>query len=305
MKLIKKVFKKIYLYGELVMFSHTLFSLPFALIALFLAADGLPDLHIMIWSLIALIGARTGANAWNRYADYNVDKINPRTATRHLPQGILKKYDAVFLTLISYSVYIFAAYQINLLCFYLSPIPLIIFTIYPYTKRFTNLCHLVLGFAVAMAPLGAWMAVKNELVFINIYNDFYFDIRFPIIPFIIVAAVSLWTAGFDIVYATQDIEFDRKHNVFSIPSAVGFNWALNIARLFHLTMIILLSLLTFVSQLSTVFLIGVVISAVLLSISHKIVLPKNKLIMKIASYNINQVVSVTLLIFAVIDIFIY
>ncbi len=305
MDLIKKPIKKIYMYGEMVMFSHTLFSLPFALITMFIAAKGLPNTNIIIYGLIALIGARTGANSFNRYADRLIDAKNPRTATRHIPLGKLKGSEAVIITIISYIVYFYAAYHINYLCFYLSPIPIIFFTIYPYTKRFTAFCHLILGIACAFAVLGAWMAVTNEL-FILSYNQTTHIIMFKmnIIPIILFIAVALWNAGFDTIYGTQDIKFDQENHIYSIPAKFGLKNGLIIAKLFHLAMIILLTSLFFiVKELSFIYLIGIFLSSLLFLFEHKIVKPNNPFMMKIASYKLNQIISLTIFTFTCIDIF--
>jgi 4-hydroxybenzoate polyprenyltransferase len=282
------VLTKLKKYGELVMFSHTLFSLPFALIALFLAADGLPSTSILIWSMVALFAGRNGANALNRWVDKDIDKKNPRTANRHIPAGQVKAYEALWITGLCYGLFIFAAYQINSLCFYLSPIALFLFTIYSYTKRFTWLCHIVLGITCAGAPVGAWLAVKGS---------------FGIAPFIIGAVVVCWVAGFDIIYGTQDIDFDRAEKLFSIPAKFGLKYALWIARGLHFSMWCMLVLLMFISNLSYTYLTGVLVSGGLLIMEHYLVDPSHRKKMNVASYHLNQVISVLLLGAAILDIF--
>lgn len=307
MALVKKMFKKIVLYGEMVMFSHTLFSLPFALITMFIAANGLPKLSIIIYGMIALVGARTGANAFNRYADRIIDAKNPRTATRHIPKGKLKSTEALLVTLVSYVVYFYAAYQINDLAFQLAIIPLIFFTIYPYTKRFTYLCHLFLGLSCAFAVLGAWIAVKNELFFIS-FNPTTNMINFSmnIVPIILFIAVALWNTGFDTIYGTQDIEFDRENKIYSIPARFGLKKGLLIAKSFHFIMIVLLiSLVYFLEQLSYIYLIGIGISIILFLYEHRIVKPHNPLLMKMASYKLNQIISISIFTFTCLDIFVF
>jgi 4-hydroxybenzoate polyprenyltransferase len=305
MALLQKITKRIYLYGEMVMFSHTLFSLPFALITLFLAANGFPEWRILFYSLLALIGGRTGANAFNRYADRFIDQANPRTANRHIPQGLLKATEALLVTLVSYAIYFFAAFQINEICFYFSIIPIILFSIYPYTKRITHFCHLFLGFCCAVAVLGAWMAVRNELVFLTILDgkllvDFNHINYVPIILFI---AVMLWNAGFDIIYGTQDINHDQTHAIHSVPARFGLKKALWIARSFHLIMVLLLLSLISMSELSIVYGIGIIIVSGIFLIEHRIVAPHNAIMMKLASYKLNQVISMTILGFTMIDLF--
>lgn len=283
------VLKKLKSYGELVMFSHTLFSLPFALISMIWAAEGLPSAAIIFWILIALIGARNGANALNRIVDKDIDKKNPRTANRHMPKGLVKDYEALVIVILCFLIFIIAAYELNPLCFMLSPVALFLFVIYSYTKRFTWVCHIILGITCAGAPVGAWLAVTG---------------KFALTPIILGAVVTLWVSGFDIIYATQDIEFDRKTGLFSIPAKFGLKGALYISSLFHFITILLLVSLYFIMHLGWIYLLGIFISALLLILEHYIVSPSNTKTMKLASYNINQVVSVCLLIFTVLDFFI-
>lgn len=283
------VLKKLKSYGELVMFSHTLFSLPFALIAMIWAAKGLPSAATAFWILIALVGARNGANALNRIVDKDFDKKNPRTANRHLPRGAVKEYEVYAIVLLCFFVFIIAAYMLNPLCFMLSPVALFLFIIYSYTKRFTWLCHIILGITCAGAPVGAWLAVTG---------------KFSVTPIILGAVVTLWIAGFDIIYATQDIEFDRKIGLFSIPAKFGLKGALFISTVFHFIVILLLISLYFIMNLGLLYLFGIFISSILLGIEHYIVSPSNKKKMEIASYNINQIVSVLIFIFTMLDFFI-
>ena len=276
-------------YGELVMFSHTLFSLPFALIAMILAADGLPEGRVVFWILVALFAGRNGANALNRYVDAKYDALNPRTQSRHIPSGKVKRNEALYITFICYVLFVIAAANLNDLCLWLSPVALILFTLYSYTKRFTWLCHIVLGITCAGAPVGAWLAVTGS---------------FSLVPLILGAIVTLWVAGFDIIYGTQDIEFDRLEGLFSIPARFGYRGALWIARVFHFIMWLLLLSLVFLTTLNTIYLIGVSISGILLIVEHYLVDPKHVFKMNVASYHINQVISVSLLLVTTLDIFI-
>jgi 4-hydroxybenzoate polyprenyltransferase len=282
------VFKKIKTYGELVMFSHTLFSLPFALIGMIWAAQGLPSLETFFWILVALAGARNGANALNRWVDKEIDKKNPRTANRHMPRGIVNDYEVWGIVLFCFSIFVYAAYRLNPLCFKLTPVALFLFIIYSYTKRFTWACHIVLGIACAGAPVGAWFAVTGKVA---------------LSPFLLGAVVALWVAGFDIIYGTQDIEFDRKNGLFSIPAQFGLGGALLIAKLFHFIMILLLVGLYFIMDMGIIYLLGILISSILLAVEHWMVSPNNEKKMKIASYNINQVVSMLILVCTVTDTF--
>lgn len=270
------------------MFSHTLFSLPFALIALLIAANGLPAGRILFWILVCLFAGRNGANALNRLVDQKYDAMNPRTRSRHMPKGIVKPYEVLLITGICYVLFVFGAYQINMLCFMLSPIALALFTLYSFTKRFTWLCHVVLGITCAGAPVGAWLAVTES---------------FGLIPFLLGAVVTLWVAGFDIIYGTQDIDFDRNTGLFSIPARFGLSGALMIARLFHLTMLVLLILVGMISNLGVIYYIGVAISASLLLMEHGIIDPGHRIKMNIAAYHINQMISMILLVATAVDLF--
>lgn len=280
------VLSKLKDYGELVMFSHTLFSLPFAMISMIWAAEGLPSVKLFLLIVIALISARTGANALNRWVDRDIDKKNPRTSDRQLPQGRMKGREVLALTGFCFLIFEIAAFLINPLCFYLSPLALFLFCIYSYTKRFTWASHIVLGIAIAGAPVGAWLAVRG---------------RFDFIPIILGAIVALWVAGFDMLYATQDIEFDRKNKLYSIPAYFGLTNGLIIAKTFHVMMIILLYGLSFFRDLGIAYFIGITIAAILLVIEHFIVKPEHRGTMKIASYGLNQVLSVVVFTFTMID----
>lgn len=288
MEMIAGVLRKTRVMGELVMFSHTLFSLPFALIALVWAADGVPSLRVCVWALVALIAARNGANAFNRLVDARFDEENPRTRHRHLPQKLVKPREVAVFICVNYAVLVFASYMLNPLCFLMSPVAIVLVSSYSYTKRFTWLSHLYLGFTIASAPIGASLAVTGEWAFI---------------PFVIGTVVMLWIAGFDILYATQDIDFDRKRGLYSIPSFFGLKRALLIAKGLHLIMIVLLFALYWLQALSWLYLIGLLLTMALLGIEHKLVKPSNRRIMKLASYKLNQVISMVILAFTMLDFF--
>ncbi len=182
---LSKVKNKILDYGTLVMFSHTIFSLSFALISMLLAGDSKLDFRTIFWIIIAFLGARTGANALNRVIDAEIDAKNPRTATRQIPQGLMNKKEILVFVVICFGIMVLAAAKLNTICLLLSPIALFLMTIYSYTKRFTWACHLVLGVTSAAAPVGAWIAVTGKIT---------------LLPLIMGAANTLWVAGFDIIY---------------------------------------------------------------------------------------------------------
>ncbi|MCR8844670.1 putative 4-hydroxybenzoate polyprenyltransferase [Paenibacillus sp. SC116] len=287
MDMIHKVVYKTRMFGELVMFSHTLFSLPFAIISMVWAANGLPAGEVMLWSLIALVAARNGANAFNRLVDREFDTQNPRTAHRHLPRRLLMEREVTVFIVVNYALFILAAAMLNPLCLALSPVAIVLISSYSYTKRFTWLSHLYLGFTIASAPIGAWIAVTGELA---------------LTPFVLGTVVMLWIAGFDIIYATQDIEFDRSAGLWSVPRVFGYEDALFIARTLHTVMVLLLILLYFFrDSLGWLYLIGIGLSMVLLAIEHRIIKPSSRKRMNVASYNLNQVISMVILACTLLD----
>lgn len=281
------VLNKLRTYGNLVMFSHTLFSLPFAFVAMLIAANGIPQPRIFIWIGVAFLGARTGANAINRLIDRNIDAKNPRTASRHMPMGIVKNTEVVFIVIISFGILLLAAIELNPLCVIMLPFAIFLFIIYSYTKRFTWACHLVLGITCGGAPVGAWMAVTGRISWICL---------------IMGAANALWVTGFDIIYGSQDVDFDRKEGLFSIPAIFGVELALIFSSLLHAATVILLIYLYYIAHLGWLYLVGIGIISLLLIKEHKMVSPSNLDNVKIASYGINQVVSVAFLVFSIADI---
>lgn len=282
-----KIINKLKEYGKLVMFSHTIFSFSFALLSMLLAAKGLPKLSTLIWIVICFMGARTGANAINRVIDAEIDARNPRTSNRQIPKGEVKKKEVVIFTAICFLVMLFGAYQLNLICLLLSPIALFLMIIYSYCKRFTYLCHLVLGVTCACAPVGAWLAVTGELSFLPLFTG---------------AANTLWVAGFDIIYGAQDYDFDRKNGIHSIPVKFGVKNALFISMFFHFTTIICLVMIGILApELGVIYYTGLIIIAGLFVTEYRIVSPTNLTKVNIASYSINQIVSIVLLTTGVLD----
>lgn len=284
----KKIIKKIQDYGVLVMFSHTIFSFSFALLSMLLAANGLPSFRTLFWILVAFIGARTGANAINRVIDMKFDAKNPRTSHRQLPQGLMKKSEVILFTIGCFALLVIAAFMLNPLCVMLLPVALILLISYSYTKRFTWACHIALGVTCAGAPVGAWIAVAGNISWTCLFLG---------------AANALWVAGFDIIYGSQDVDFDRKEGLFSIPSIFGIKNALYISSFFHFVAILILFSIYFISSMGWIYLIGIIIMAILLFIEHKMVSPEDLTHAKIASYNINELVSVVFLVFSTLDIF--
>ncbi len=285
---------KIKYLSEMVIFRHTLFALPFVFIGVLLAQEGLPSLSKIIWILLALLGARNGANAINRLIDSEIDKSNPRTANRHIPNGILQKWEVLLFIIVCFVGFIYSAYRLNPLCLNLLPIPMFLFIIYSFTKRFTWLCHFVLGATVGGAPMGGWLAITGTIVFPEI-----------IVPFILWVIVGLWVAGFDIIYGTLDYEFDTQYGIHSIPARFGIATALKISAFCHLLAVILLYLLPLFYPMGGAYYIAVIIVTALLVYEHKIVSPDNLNNVKIASYSINELVGTVVFIGVFIDVIFY
>jgi 4-hydroxybenzoate polyprenyltransferase len=285
--ILNSTLKKVHDYGVLVMFSHTVFSLSFAVISMLLASKGFPSAYVIFWILIAFMGARTGANAINRVIDAEIDAKNPRTAVRQLPQGLLKKKEVLIFSLVCFLVMVVAAAMLNPICLLLSPLGLFLMVIYSYSKRFTWACHLILGITSAAAPVGAWLAVTGKISWLPLFMG---------------AANTLWVAGFDIIYGSQDYAFDTTNGIYSIPAKFGVENALRIAAFFHVVTIVLLIIVGALSnQLGVIYYIGLTIIAILFLIEHKLVSPDNLSNVKVASYSINQLVSIVFLICGVID----
>ncbi len=282
------VWNKIKIYGELVMFRHTIFALPFALMGAFLAAGGWPPFSNLFWILVAMVGARNAANALNRLIDWKIDLKNPRTASRPLPQGKVKPLEVLLLSLVGLGLLTLSAFQLNELCVKMLPLVVVILVGYSYTKRFTWACHLVLGLAIGLAPLGAWIAVTGELA---------------LAPFLLFLVVALWIAGFDIIYATQDVDFDRREKIHAIPARFGIDKALSIAKIFHLITLILLALLPMLLPLGYIYYLGLLVVAGLFLYEHRIVSPDNLTRVKVASYHINELVGIIVLTFTLLDLF--
>lgn len=281
--LLTKAVGRVHDYGKLVMFSHTIFSLSFAVIAMLLASGGIPEMSVMFWILVAFLSARTGANAINRVIDAEIDAKNPRTSTRQMPQGQFKKREVIIFSVVCFVVMLIAAAMLNPLCLYLSPIALFFMVIYSYTKRFTWACHIVLGITSSLGPMGAWIAVTGELTWL---------------PIVMGLANTLWVAGFDIIYGSQDYDFDTKNGINSIPARFGVKNALQMAAAFHgVTMVLLIIVGLLSNQLGTIYYVGLAIIAVLFIIEHRIVSPENLTNVKFSSYGINQIVSIVFLFF--------
>ncbi len=281
------MFNRVYTYLRMIKFSHSVFALPFAFTAAFFAAEGIPSMQQVFWIIVAMTGARSAAMGMNRIIDREIDAKNPRTSNREIPSGKVKVSDTVIFIIISLSAMTFAAFMLNPLCLKLTPVAIAVLIAYSYTKRFTWLSHIVLGIAIAGAPLGAWIAVKGSI-----------DIE--IIP--MVAAVIFWLAGFDILYSLQDVEFDRSHGLHSIPQRFGVGNALIISRSLHFLTWCLLAFSGCIFNTGVIYFAGVGISGVLLLYEHSLVKEDDLSKLDMAFFNMNGYISVTVFLFTFIDL---
>jgi 4-hydroxybenzoate polyprenyltransferase len=280
---IRNLKSKIAEYGRLVRFSHTVFALPFALASVALAWPRHPaTLWGLLWILVAMVAARTAAMGFNRLADREIDALNPRTEGWELPRGAVKISEAIALTVASAVVFVIAAYQLNWICFILSPVALLIVFFYSLTKRFTWASHLFLGLALSIAPIGAWLAVANPP----------FDLYEFAIPMFLGLAVIFWLAGFDIIYSLQDREFDRAHGLYSIPVRFGVAGALHLSSFFHLLTVLCLALVGLTAELGLIYWLGFGAVAAVLFWEHRIVTPNDLSRINRAFFDFNAYVSI-------------
>jgi 4-hydroxybenzoate polyprenyltransferase len=271
----------------MIKWEHSIFALPFALCGAMLAASGLPTAHQLLWIVIAMLAARSAAMAFNRLADASIDAANPRTRTRALPAGHLSPAFVATFIIVSCAIFILAASRLNRLTLWLAPVALAVLLLYSYTKRFTRWSHLVLGFALGIAPAAAWIAVRGSL-----------DPRILLLT----AAVTFWVAGFDILYACQDFDFDRTAGLHSIPRHLGIPRALWIARAFHVIMLLLLIALIPVFGLGKLALAGVTAVFLLLVYEHSLVKPHDLSKLDAAFFTMNGVISVVFAAFIAADL---
>ena len=279
-------------YLSLVKFSHTIFALPFALIGFVLGVRSkwmaqLPVEHFFLkffLVLVCMVSARSTAMAFNRYLDRHFDKLNPRTAIREIPAGIIKAEKALVFIFINMGVFVLASFFINSICFYLSPVALFVILFYSYTKRFTYLCHLVLGIGLSLAPIGAYLAVTGS---------------FAILPLLFSFAVVFWVSGFDIIYALQDIDFDQSQSLYSIPSYWGLHKALSIARVLHVFSAAFVVAAYFVGGFHFLYLVGLLVFIGMLLYQHSIVKPNDLSKVNIAFMTANGIASIVFSIFVI------
>jgi len=272
---------------EMIKWEHSVFALPFALCGAMLAAGGMPTATQLGWILLCMVTARSAAMAFNRLADAQIDAANPRTAMRAIPAGVLSQKFVMFFVVACCAIFVLAAAQLNRLTLYLSPVALALVLLYSFTKRFTRWSHLLLGFCLGVAPAAAWIAIRGSL-----------DPRILILT----AAVTFWVGGFDVLYACQDIDFDRTYGLNSVPQAYGIRSALWFSRTLHLLMLALLLALVLTFGLGKIAIVGVLAVALLLAYEHSLVSAADLSKLNAAFFTMNGVIAVVFFVFVAVDI---
>lgn len=285
------MFKKINHYLSLVKFAHTLFALPFAFIGFFLAVrieNKEPDYFLALLVLLCMVFARNTAMAFNRYTDRNIDKDNYRTAGREIPAKTISPASALLFVILNAALFISATFFLNKLCFYLSPVALLVIMGYSFTKRFTFLCHLILGVGLALAPIGAYIAVTG-----------YFNL----LPLLFSLTVLFWVSGFDIIYALQDIDFDKSQRLKSIPAILGIKNALIVSSVFHFITVCFIVYAGIYMHFGLFYWIGSILFISLLLYQHLIISPKDLSRINVAFFTTNGIASVLFGIFVIIGLY--
>jgi 4-hydroxybenzoate polyprenyltransferase len=273
-------------FASLVKIEHTLFALPFAYVGAFLAVDGMPSAHDLLWITVAMVGARTLAMGLNRLIDAGIDARNPRTAGRELPQGLLRPWHVLGLCLASLAVFLVAVFQLDPIVRWLWPIPVIGFVVYPYLKRFTWICHFWLGAVDGLAPMGAWVAITGKL---------------PWQSWVLGAAVATWVAGFDCFYSLFDAEIDRAQGLHSVTTRFGVRGAFLAARLLHVATVACLCAVGGGLSVGVLYWLGVAVVAALLAYEHSLVRPSDLRRLDLAFFTMNGVISVVFFAFVLVD----
>lgn len=282
--------QKIANYLSLIKFGHTVFALPFAFIGFALAIfkDNYDfQAKLLVLMLLCMVFARSAAMAFNRYIDRRFDALNPRTANREIPAGIISAPKALSFVIISSMLFVATTFFINPLCFYLSPVALFVILFYSYTKRFTALCHLVLGLGLSLAPIGAYLSVSGS---------------FDLIPVLFSLLVFTWVSGFDIIYALQDESFDRSQNLYSIPSVLGAKNALMVSNLLHVCSAIFVFSIGIIGQFNLFYWIGAIIYVSMLLYQHLLVKPNDLSKVNIAFINTNSIASICFALFTILSL---
>ncbi len=263
----------------MIQFKLTVFALPFAFTGALLASRGVPDVHVIFWILLAMVGARTCAMGFNRIVDRKFDGANPRTAARALPAGDIRLREAWAMVFLSGALFFLACYNLNQLTLLLAPFALGLTLFYSLTKRFTSFCHLILGVALAFSPLGGWVAVQGSMLGY---------------PFVLSLGVIFWVAGFDTIYACLDADFDRQTNLYSLPSRLGKRNAFRVASFFHLLAFVFFTLTGYQAGLNVFYYIGIILAAGALLYQHMLVKPEDLSRIRASFFSMNGFISVTL-----------
>ncbi len=288
------MFARLKLYTDFVVLKHTIFAIPFAYLGAILATRGVPELRILLWVGLAFLGARSAAMALNNLIDKDIDAKNPRTAGRELPSGRIKLYEVWGIILLSYFLLFYSAYRLNPLCLMLAPVIPITSIVYPYLKKYFPVSHFVLGLNLGYAPVGGWLAVTGV-----------FNISFgapELAMLLLLFAVTFWVAGFDIIYSLQDLDFDRKNGLHSVPSVFGVKKALGLSFASHVLMLALLAGLMYVLKLGSIFKAGLLVIALLIWYEHSLVKADNFTNVPVAFFNVNAAVSLSMLAFTAMDV---
>jgi len=281
------MWRKLRTFLEMIRFPHTVFALPFAFMGAVLAAGGVPPGDRLLWILVAMVGARSGAMGMNRFADRDLDRLNPRTQDRALPQGRISPGEALAFVGCAFAVFLLAAWMLNPQCLALAPVAILIVCGYSYTKRFTTLSHLILGFSLALGPIGAWIAITGRIA----------------LPAIVLGcAVLFWVAGFDILYALMDIQFDRQSGLFSIPAHLGASGGMWIARMLHALTAVCLGLLIPLLNLGCVYTAGLLLATTLLLYEHWLLHRYGLGKLGVAFFNVNGALSIGMFLFTLGDV---
>lgn len=282
---------KIRLFFQLVKFEHTLFALPYAYIGMVLASyyltGHMPGWETVVWITLAMVGARSAAMALNRLIDRHIDARNPRTANRELPRGVISLRETVVFIILSFLLLGWSAWMLNPLAFSLMPVAVFVLVLYPYTKRFTWLCHFVLGIADSLAPLGAWIAVTG---------------RFDLPGILLAAAVAVWIAGFDMIYACMDVDFDRREGIYSVPAIFGIDKGLILSRILHVITVLLFAILPLYLRLGLIYEAGVAVVALLLLWEHRLISPEDMSRINTAFFTVNSIIAAVAFLFTFTDL---
>lgn len=265
-------------WAEMIKLEHSVFAAPFALSGLILGGPALPAATTVLWTILAFVGARAAAMTLNRLIDARIDSVNPRTRDRSIPAGRISPRAALVISILAFTLMVAAASQLPPLCLYLSPIAVFWLTFYSFTKRFTALCHLVLGVAVGGAALGGWIAAAGTVT--------------GVAPWLLLAAVATWVAGFDVIYACQDEDFDRQNRLYSLPSVLGVGPALTVSSLLHVVTIACFIALGYTMSLGLIYWAGIAIVTAMLVYEHSLVSAKDLSRVNAAFFTVNGIVSI-------------